>query len=221
MYMTLEEFRELLEENEDWAPGWDAIEEAFSKVYKNQEPTHFGTLLPSRAVFGGKEFLDGYSMYQSSKGYKHLVSFGMTELYAEEEALGGEYSKWGYEMTIKLKEKEEEKCMWAVDMFSNLARYTFQSNSFFEEFQYIAGDGTSICKDKKSKITALMTILDTEISPIDTIYGRVEFIQLVGITERELQKIQENPKNMKVLYERMKEDNPDFVLDLERTKSYL
>ena len=66
-----------------------------------------------------------------------------------------------------------------------------------------------------------MTILDTEISPIDTIYGRVEFIQLVGITERELQKIQENPQNMKVLYERMKEDNPDFVLDLERTKSYL
>ncbi|HEY4533673.1 MAG TPA: suppressor of fused domain protein [Fusobacterium sp.] len=219
--MTLEQFREKWEENEDWAPGWDAIEEVFESIYKGQKPIHFGTLLPSRAMFGGKEYLDGYSMYQSPKGYKHLLTFGMSELYVEEEALGGEYSKWGYEMTVKLKEKEEKNCMWAVDMLSNLARYTFQNNAFFEKFQYISGDGTSICKDRKSKITALMTVLDTEISPIDTLYGRVEFIQLVGITERELKKIQENPENLKVLYERMKEENPDLVLDLDRTKSYL
>lgn len=219
--MTLEEFREKWEENEDWAPGWDALEESFDRLYRGQKPTHFGTLLPSRAMFGGKEYLDGYSMYQSPKGYKHLLTFGMSELYAEEEALGGEYSKWGYEMTVKLKEKEEKECMWAVDMLSNLARYTFQNNAFFEEFQYISGDGTSICKDRKSEITALITVPDTEISPIDTLYGRVEFIQLVGITERELQKIRENPENIKLLYERMKEENPDLVLDLNRTTSYL
>ena len=129
--MTLEEFREKWEENEDWAPGWDALEESFDRLYRGQKPTHFGTLLPSRAAFGGNEYLDGYSMYQSPKGYKHLLTFGMSELYAEEEALGGEYSKWGYEMTVKLKEKEEKECMWAVDMLSNLARYTFQNNAFF------------------------------------------------------------------------------------------
>lgn len=67
----------------------------------------------------------------------------------------------------------------------------------------------------------MITVPDTEISPIDTLYGRVEFIQLVGITERELQKIQENPENIKLLYERLKEENPDLVLDLDRTKSYL
>lgn len=67
----------------------------------------------------------------------------------------------------------------------------------------------------------MITVPDTEISPIDTLYGRVEFIQLVGITERELQKIQENPENIKLLYERMKEENPDLVLDLNRTTSYL
>jgi hypothetical protein len=27
----------------------------------------------------------------------------MTQLYANEKAFGGEWSKWGYEMTIKLK----------------------------------------------------------------------------------------------------------------------
>lgn len=62
---------------------------SFDRLYRGQKPTHFGTLLPSRAAFGGGEYLDGYSMYQSPKGYKHLLTFGMSELYAEEEALGG------------------------------------------------------------------------------------------------------------------------------------
>ena len=100
--MTLEEFREKAKDQE-WAPGWDEIEAAFRAVYGDQEPQHFGTVITSRAMFGGPEYLDGYSAYQSQKGYSHVVTFGMSELYADEERLGKDYSKWGYEMTIKLK----------------------------------------------------------------------------------------------------------------------
>ena len=32
----------------------------------------------------------------------------MTELYCEPDAFGGEYSRWGYEMTMKLKEDNPE-----------------------------------------------------------------------------------------------------------------
>ena len=66
----------------------------------------------ARAIFGGDCYLDGYSIYDSPKGYKHIVTFGMTELYADEESFGGEWNKWGYEMTIKLREKEPEDCLW-------------------------------------------------------------------------------------------------------------
>lgn len=35
-------------------------------------------------MFGGDCYLDGYSIYDSPNGYKHMVTFGMTELYADE-----------------------------------------------------------------------------------------------------------------------------------------
>ena len=67
------------------------------------------------------------------------MTYGMTELYANEKALGGEWNKWGYEMTIKLNEETEEACMWAIDMLSNLARYIYTQKKFFQPhiFNYL------------------------------------------------------------------------------------
>lgn len=219
--MTVEEFRERLETEEDWAPGWDAIEGAFECLYPGQDPYHYATNVAVRAIFGGDQYLDGYSIYTSPKGYKHIVTFGMTELYADEKALGEEWNKWGYEMTIKLKEEKPEDCLWALDMLANLARYTYTQERYFEPFQYIAGNGTSLHIGTDSQITALMTVYDTEAQTQDTIYGKTEFIQLVGITEQELNALKEDRENAKKLYELMKQDNPDLLTDMSRTKSYL
>lgn len=219
--MTLEEFKKRMEAEEDWAPGWEIIDKEFDRLYPGQNPKHYGTNLAARASFGGDCYLDGYSIYESPKGYKHLVTYGMTELYANEEAFGGEWNKWGYEMTMKLKEDTAEDCLWAIDMMSNLARYTYTQERFFEPFQYVAGNGTSLHMGMDSAITGLLLISDTEAQTQDSIYGRTEFIQLVGITTSESQAIREDFDNMQRLYELMKKDNPDFVTDMKRTKSYL
>lgn len=219
--MTLEEFKAKAQENEDWTPGWEAIEDAFDKLYPNQEFAHYGTNLVNRASLGGDQYLDGYSIYTSENGYKHIVTFGMTELYINEEMFGSEWNNWGYEMTIKLNEQENENCMWAIDMMGNLARYTNTQERYFEPYQYIAGNAASICRNRESMITALLTVSDTEAEAIDTVYGRTEFIQLVGITEQELEAIKSDTENAKRLVELMKADNPYLVTDLNRTKSYL
>ncbi len=219
--MTKDEFIKKMNEDSEWAPGWDVIEDEFSRLYPLQEPKHYGTNMAARAIFGGNQYLDGYSIYNSSKGYKHIVTFGMTELYADEESFGGEWNRWGYEMTIKLKEQDEEDCLWALDMLSNLAYYTYTQKNFFEPLQYIAGNGSSLNKNKESAITALITVSDTEAETQDTIYGKTEFIQLVGITQQELEAIKGNTDNIEVLVERMKADNPDLVTDMNRTKSYI
>ncbi|WP_213087329.1 hypothetical protein [Niallia circulans] len=94
--MNKQEYTKQAAEQEDWAPGWDAIDEVFAELYAEQEPAHFATDLHARAIFGGDQYLDGYSIYQSAIGYKHILTYGMTELYSEVEAFGGEWSKWGY-----------------------------------------------------------------------------------------------------------------------------
>ena len=221
--MTPEEFREKAQDKE-WAPGWDEIEDAFKAVYGDQQPEHFGTVITSRAMFGGNEYLDGYSAYQSGKGYSHIVTFGMSELYADEERLGKEYSKWGYEMTVKLRNEAPQDCIWAMNMLGNLARYTFQSERWFEPGQYVgsANNPQSLNLGKpESKITSLLIVNDTEIPTRQTIYGELAFLQLVGITTNELKAVMDDRSLIPVLLENLKKDYPDLETDMERTKDYL
>nr|WP_294494323.1 hypothetical protein [uncultured Mediterraneibacter sp.] len=82
--MTREEYMERMEKVDDWAPGWDAIDREFDRLYPGQEPAHYGTNIHARAIFGGDNYLDGYSVYESQKGYQHIVTYGMSELYANE-----------------------------------------------------------------------------------------------------------------------------------------
>lgn len=221
--MTLEEFKKKIEEDEEYVPGWDAIEAAMAELYPGQEPAHFGTDMPSRAIFGGNNYLDGFSFYRSPKGYLHLVSFGMTVLYGDEEAFGGEYNGWGYEMTMKLKADDPNECLWAADMMLNLARYTYTSGKWFEHMHYVAGNGDSINQGMpESKMTSLFVINDPELKPQQTVYGETAFLQLVGITYHDAQMLMEDwTTNAPLLYERIKADNPDFVTDMTSTKSYL
>ena len=211
-----------IKEDEEYSPGWQAIDDAFEALYPGQTPDHFGTLLPARAMLGGDQYLDGFSVYTSPKGYKHLVTYGMTVLYGDEDAFGGEWNGWGYEMTMKLKEKDVENCMWAIDMMANLARYTYTTNRYFEPNQYVKGNGTSLHIGEDSLITALLLVSDTEAKPQMSVYGKTEFIQLVGITESEVQALIENPENISKLITLMKDDgNEDLVTDMKRSKSYL
>lgn len=219
--MTKEEYIKRMNEDHEWAPGWDVIEEEFSRLYPGQNPNHYATSMPSRAIFGGDEYLDGFSIYTNAKGYQHIVTFGMTELYSDAEAFGEEYSGWGYEMTMKLREDSPEDCMWAVNMLSNLARYTYKSKRFFEHGQFIQGNGTSLHIGTDSLITAAITVDDTTAKEQNSVHGKVGFIQIVGITEAELTALKEDHRNILKLIDLMKKDNPEMITDMKRGFSYL
>ena len=93
---------------------------------------------------------------------------------------------------------------------------------FFEPYQYIKGNGTSLHVGSDSLITALLLVNDTEAEPQMSVYGKTEFIQLVGITESEIRAIVENKNNIPRLIGLMKADgNVDLVTDMRRTDSYL
>lgn len=93
---------------------------------------------------------------------------------------------------------------------------------FFEPNQYVKGNGTSLHIGEDSLITALLLVNDTEVESQMSVYGKTDFIQLVGITESEIQAIVEDKNNIPKLIELMKADgNINLVTDMRRTKSYL
>lgn len=153
--MTREEYAKRMKKHPDWAPGRDAIEAAFAKRYPKTEPVCFESELHDRAAFGGDEYLDGFAVYDTGKGYQHIVTYGMSELYPSMAAFGAEYSKWGYEMTMKVRESYAETGTWALDLLAQLARYTYQTGNYFEPGAYIPGDGSSLHPELDSAITGL------------------------------------------------------------------
>ncbi len=106
-------------------------------------------------------------------------------------------------------------------MMSNLARYSFTQERWFEPLQFIAGNGQSINWDVESAITALLIVNDTEVPGVNTIHGKLDFMQLVGITEQELQAIKADPSKASVLIELMRKDNPMLITNLTRTINFL
>lgn len=82
-------------------------------------------------------------------------------------------------------------------------------------------NGKSIHLGVESAITALLVVNDTEAVSIDTVHGKVDFLQLVGITQRELELLKEDYTQAPKLVENMKRENPNLVTDMKRKKSYL
>ena len=192
--MTREEYAKRMKKHPDWAPGWDAIDAAFAKLYPEAEPVRFECELHDRAALGGEEYLDGFAVYDTGKGYQHVVTYGLSELYPSMAAFGSEYSKWGYELTLKVRESYAETG--------------------------IPGGG-SLHPELNSAITALTIVSDTTAAPIETVHGRVAFLQLVGLTQPELDAVARDPDALTGILERMRADDPELVLDMRRTRSYI
>lgn len=167
--------------------GWDAITEQMTRIYGTQEPKHYGTLIPY--MLGGKDPLDGLSAYKADhpSPHWHIVTFGFSELY-EKESEDPDYSGYGFELTFRVarKKDEEEPPMWALNLLQNMGRYVFNSGNIFAAGDYLDANGP-ICLGADTLLTALAFMEDPELPAVHTPNGRVEFLQMVGITEDELE----------------------------------
>jgi len=184
---------------EDIAVGWKSIDSSLEKIYDKTNPKHYGPLCGIHFGVGGTDPIDGASIYDSKAG--------------------GEYSKWGFEFTFRLKPFKEDKDepIWAIQVMNNLARYVFQSGRWFEENQYIPANGP-IRLNTDTKIVGFVFSLDPELGKIDTPHGEVSFLQLVGITESELDRLKANSTTSEVkrLIDELKKENPLLITDLNR-----
>lgn len=195
----------------DDAPGWSAIEKEFERVYPGQtDPKHYGTLIKWR--LGGNDPLDGISVYEG-RDYWHFVTFGSTELY-EKETDDPEISGYGYELTFKLKKADypdteaEIRCVCGI--LQAVARITFKTGETFGPYEYIrTGQQTGIDANQRSSITGFICIPDPTVNSIMTPNGKVEFLELVGMTDNELKTLS-NRDSVRSIYADLRSDITDY-----------
>jgi hypothetical protein len=215
--MTLDEYKQVFEEDD--AVGWLSLDEALGKLYPDQEPRHYAPPLHYR--LGGDDPLDGTSIYDSNaqEPHLHIVSYGMSELYYNEESVGNDFSKWGFEFTFRLRPFAADKAdpTWVIQMMNNIARYVNKSGKWFEEYHFVPAKGP-IRLDTETDIVGLAFVLDPELGKITTPHGEVAFLQMVGLTAGELEMLYKNPTTdaVKELLTSLQADNPLLITDLLR-----
>lgn len=202
-------------------PGWQAIDLQLDKIYGSKEPRHYPPLCGLHYMAGGSDPIDGASVYDSNhqEFHRHIVSYGMSELYYDKEKAGDEFSKWGFEFTFRLVpfQDDQNDPIWAIQVMNNLARYVFSSGKWFEENHFVPANGP-IRLDTETEITGFVFTLDPELGKIQTPHGEVSFLQMVGITNAEVELLKLNPTTdaVKELIDRLKIDNPLLITDLNR-----
>lgn len=198
--------------DESDAVGWDAINEALVPIYGDTEPTHWGAILPWS--LGGDDPLQGVSAYRNSSPIPHLhyITYGMSELY-EKESDDPETSGFGFEFTFRLQGDPSEIPIWVVNFLNNLARYVFETGNVFG-IGHTMPLNSPIHVGSETKIRAVTFVNDPQLEPIETPNGRVEFLQIVGLTDDELVAIE--AWNAERFCELMAKENDLLITDLER-----
>ena len=171
-------------------PGWDAITVACEQLYPDQtEPFHVGTLVSS--FLGGVDPLEGISVYRADKPcpHWHYVTYGLSDLYGEQEGSGDGVSGYGFELTFRLVDdgalKAKEPPTWPLSLLQNLARYVFRTGNGFAPNHHIDANGP-ISLEEETTQTALGFIEDPDLGSVETPSGSVQFVQLVGLTAEDL-----------------------------------
>lgn len=196
------------------APGWDAIQDACQGVRGAVEPLHVAT--ETKYSEGGPDPLDGFDCYavEDPTPHWHVVTFGFSEL-DRKESDNPELSGWGFELTMRLVRYPDEEAppAWVFGFLQNLARYVFDTGNAFGY-----GDKVNlhapIVAEEGTALEAVAFTEDPELGTIETPFGRLTFLQVVGLTMDEYAAAQE--WDTPGLLDEMRSTNSRLITDLRR-----
>ncbi|GIY70853.1 suppressor of fused homolog [Caerostris extrusa] len=150
---------------------------------------------------GGPDPLDYISMYSNPGNpsadippHWHYISFGLSDLHGDgrvHDITGiGAPSGFGFELTFRLKREPHERAppTWPAAIMQALAKYVFQS-----ENTLVAGDHVSWhcpLDNSDSRIQHMLMCEDPQLGTVQTPFGSVSFLQIVGVCSEELQAAQ-------------------------------
>lgn len=181
---------------DDAAPGWDSIDAAIAPVVGTNRPEHFGT----GTGLPDQDGLWGVSAYRLEHCW-FLVTYGLSELFGKvsDDPL---VSGWGEELTMRTASSEAVPG-WAVRLLARLGELVFERSTPF-----MPGGRLELPDAGAAVPPAVCWVPDRDLGSIETVHGSVAFVQTVGVSLEDL--------------ERMRLTSTDAVVsDLRQTDPFL
>ena len=192
------DFVEVYLNDDNDTPYWHYITYGFSELYDEEDDDEFDD--DELNEDDDDEEIDDDNEFDEDEINDEVLA---------EEKLSG----YGFELSFRLKKTSEEPPIWPVNLLQNLARYVFSSGYVFDDGHHLNCNGP-IALETDTKIEALLFVNDTELGSIKTTSGKVNFLQVVGITCAELDAIMYWNGNM--FYNELEKYVPLGITDLER-----
>ncbi|KAK2148100.1 hypothetical protein LSH36_516g01015 [Paralvinella palmiformis] len=180
--------------------GIQAIYNACRRLYPDQ-PNPLQVTAVLKYWLGGPDPLDYISMYANPGNpdanippHWHYVTFGLSDLHGDgrvHEFTGHEGpSGFGFELTFRLKREDGETAppTWPAALMQALARYVFQSENTLCVGDHIPWH--SPLDGSESRIQHMLMTEDPQLNPLNTQFGSLIFVQVVGVCAEELRAAQ-------------------------------
>jgi len=190
------------------AGGWEAIDAALRRVYGDAKPLHMGY---GAAPPLGSD-LQGCSAY-AADGHWHFVTYGLSALF-------GPGTGYGIELTLRVaRGAEDDPPRWAFVVLNQLARYVNGSGTPLLPGERLDAKGavTGHPADEAAPPTGLTAFAFTEDPVFGTVpgpFGDVTFVQLVGVTGAERERMSEAGND--AVLDGLRAADPLLVTDLAR-----
>ncbi len=211
-------------EEEAPAHGWDAITEAFERLYPGQtNPPHRApNVFRMNDLSEDAAAYDGVSAYDAGD-YWHFVTYGLTELYAKETDDPG-ISGYGYEFTFRVPKLADMPPLWAFDFLEAIGKQVWKGATFSAGHTIQTGplDGRADTREDAALVLCDPSFPD----PIETPNGHVRFLLLVGVENKVREDVlasheaqDDSPGSENSVIAAYRETNPDLITPIEEKGS--
>jgi Suppressor of fused protein (SUFU) len=163
--------------------------------------------------------LQGCSAYNAGDHW-HYVTYGLSTLYEPDADDDPEVSGWGFELTLRLPRATDTGApTWPFTMLNELAKHV-NSNLVLLEAGHRVDLNAPITGSPHTPdgpptgLSVLALTVDPRLGSIDTPNGRVTFLQVVGVTAAEKERMLE--ASTSAVLDELRVGNPWLTTDPER-----
>ncbi|GAA4347215.1 suppressor of fused domain protein [Angustibacter luteus] len=173
--------------------GWDAVDAACRGLYGDQVPKHVG-------YFPGRDFgsaLQGCSAYRVDD-YWHYVTYGLSNIFDDDEGDNEGLSGWGYELTWRVRDDSAEPGAapaWPFTILQRIAQWASEKPLLLDPHVRLPLGGPVTghpdTGGPDTPLTVIALVEDPTLRRISTPNGLVQFLQFVAVTEHDWKVMQD------------------------------
>lgn len=165
------------------ARGRDAIDAALERLYPDTLELRIAGQAPGQA---GPKVVAELAIYPSSSGraHWHYVTYGLSAI-GEKQGDAAGPSGFGLELTFRLLRGDESHApRWPLQLLGGLAEHVRESGGRFAA-GHVQRLPDAALPVPGSALSSALFVRDPELPSIDTLNGRVDFVQVVLIDDSE------------------------------------